>query len=81
MPIKAYRASTAFASAHVSANLGLWMVIAAVFTALMAFLTWTATGRSSAWGHGAAFGGMVLGILIMMKAQEGYVAPDAPDED
>jgi two-component sensor histidine kinase len=47
---------------------------------LVAFLlNWSAGGRgTSVWAHVGAAAGMLLGILIMMKAQEGHVPPDPP---
>ncbi len=48
------------------------------------YLNWSAPGReATVWGHVGAIAGMLVGILIMMKAEEGNVPPDegGPDED
>jgi hypothetical protein len=45
------------------------------------FLSWLVGGRTSAWDHVGSFAVMLLGILLMMKAQEGYVPPDDLNED
>jgi hypothetical protein len=80
MPMRAYRASTAYASAHVTANTWLWIGIFSAATALTGLLLYYA-GRGSRWGDVMAFCGMVLGILVMMKSQEGYVAPEMSDDE
>ena len=81
MPMRIVRFGWGRASGNVSANLGIWMVIAAVVTVVGTALNYVAAGRGSNWGHLAAIAGMFLGILVMMKAQEGHVPPDVPDED
>lgn len=88
MPLRTFRASKAayargsgHVGANISANLGIWMAVAAAVAAVGILLNWLAAGRGSHWGHLAAFAGMLLGILIMMKAQEGHVAPAGPDDD
>jgi hypothetical protein len=89
MPMRAYRASraaintsTGQASAHVSANKTLWMLIAAVVAAGAFFLNWNTPGRApSVWGDIGAVATMFLGILVMMKAQEGYVPPASDDDE
>jgi hypothetical protein len=75
MPMRAYRASTA----HVSGNLSLWIVIFAVITAILGLARWF-LGGGEHLGDLAALSGMVLGTLIMMKSQEGYVSPGMEDE-
>ena len=88
MPMRAYRASRdAFhssvgdAGAHVAGNLTLWMIGSAVFRAVAMLLLWQGVDRGGLLGHVAAIGGMLLGILVMTKAQEGHVAPDLPDRE
>jgi hypothetical protein len=74
MPIKTAKASMGYASAHVTSNLWLWIAIFAAITAVAAFLNRQAGGLSH-WGDLMAFGGCVLGILIILKSHEGYVEP------
>jgi nitrous oxidase accessory protein NosD len=89
MPMRAYRASrdavqtsAGGAGAHVAGNKLAWMAACAVVAVVATYLNWSAEGRGSIWGHVAAFAGMLLGILIMMKAEEGNAPPDpGPDED
>lgn len=76
MPMRAYRASTA----HVSNNLPLWIGISVAVTLAFAIGVWQVP-KSNVWGHLTALAGMFAGTLVMMKSQEGYVAPDVPDED
>jgi hypothetical protein len=80
MPMRAYRASTAYARAHVAANTWLWIGIFAFLTAITGFIRWR-VGQVSHWGDAMAVSGMVLGILVMVKSQEGYVPPEMPDDD
>jgi hypothetical protein len=80
MPMRAYRAGTAYAGAHAKANMGLWIAVSIVITVVLGFLNWQLP-QSNVWGHLFAIAGMVVGTLVMMKSQEGYVAPEMPDED
>ncbi len=82
MPMRLFRSGWGRASGNVSGNLGTWMVISAVVTVAATTMNYLASGRSgSNWGHLAAVAGMFLGILVMMKAQDGHVPPEVPDED
>jgi hypothetical protein len=78
----AVRTSTGHAGAHLAENKLAWMAACAVVAVVAFFLNWSAEGRgTTVWAHVGAIAGMLLGILIMMKAQEGHVPPDeAPDE-
>lgn len=80
MPMRAYRASTAYAAAHVTSNMWLWIGISTAVTAALAFGVWQ-DPKSNAWGHLTAIAGMVAGTLVMMQSQVGYVPPDVADED
>jgi hypothetical protein len=89
MPMRAYRASrdavrtsTGHAASHLVENKLAWMAVSAAVAAVAFYLNWNTPGREpSIWGHVGAIAGMLLGILIMMKAQEGHVPPDdGPDE-
>lgn len=80
MPMRAYRASrdaisnsAGQASAHVAGNKWVWIGLAIIVTALSFALNWAASGRSSHWGHLGALAGMFLGILVMLKAEEGNI--------
>ena len=77
----AYKASVGHAGRHVAGNLTLWMVGSAAVTAVAMLLLWLRVEGGGLVGHVAAAGGMLLGILVMMKAQEGHVAPDLPDAE
>lgn len=68
MPMRVYHASTAYAGAHIKANL--WLCTMALSAAMLA----TVALRQ---GTIAAFLGMAVGILVMMKGEEGYVRPEA----
>ena len=90
MPMRAYRASrdavrtsAGHAGAHVAGNKLVWIAVSAAVAVVAFLLNWSAGGRgTSVRAHVGAAAGMLLGILIMMKAQEGYVPPDdGPDED
>ena len=74
MPMRAYRASTA----HVANNLTLWMVITGIATAVLGGARYV-VGGGDHLGDLAALVGMVFGTLVMMKSQEGYVAPELDD--
>ncbi|MDN3567086.1 hypothetical protein ACFQY5_07810 [Paeniroseomonas aquatica] len=80
MPMRAYRASSAFAGRHIQDNMWLWIGLAAVATAALAVGVWQQP-RSNIWGHLVALTGMFAGTLVMMKSQEGFVAPVAEDDD
>jgi hypothetical protein len=73
MPIQTAKASMGYAKGHVTANLWLWIAIFAAITAVAALLRWNAA-QASTWGDIMAFAGMVLGILVIMKSQEGFVS-------
>jgi uncharacterized membrane protein HdeD (DUF308 family) len=70
MPMRAFRASTAYASAHVSANMWLWIIISAVVTAVLWVLTWK-NPLSDIWPHLVALCGMVCGTLLMIQGEVG----------
>lgn len=70
MPMRAYRASTAYVGAHVSANMWLWIIISAVVTAVLWVLTWK-NPLSDIWPHLLALCGMVCGTLLMIQGEVG----------
>jgi hypothetical protein len=84
MPMRAYRASRdAYKSSvghvgtqighvgtHIGSNLAVWMIVCAVVTLGSAYLTGHPVGMpTSTWGHITALAGMLLGILVMVKAE------------
>ena len=82
MPMRALRATQGYASAHIMDNLWLWIGICAAGTALAGMMLSYAADRGSRWGDVMAIFGALLGILVMIKSQEGYVSPyTLPDED
>ncbi len=80
MPMRAYRASTAFAGSHIQNNMWLWIGLAVVVTVAFSLGVWQQP-KTAIWGHLVALTGMFAGTLVMMKSQEGYVAPVAEDDD
>ena len=82
MPMRAYRASTAYAGAHVKNNLWLWV---GIFTALIVgawLLLWSnALGQAGRWGDLGTLFAMVLGVLIIMVSHQGYEAPAEIEDD
>jgi uncharacterized protein YqgC (DUF456 family) len=74
MPIQTAKASMGYAKGHVTANLSLWIAIVAAITAVAGFFVWQ-YGGASRWGDLMALGGIILGILIIMKSHEGYAEP------
>jgi hypothetical protein len=73
MPIQTAKASMGYAKGHITANLWLWIAVFAAITAIAALLRWNA-GNSGTWGDVMAFAGMVAGILVVFKSQEGFVS-------
>jgi hypothetical protein len=80
MPLQTIKASKGYATGHVRDNMWLWIGIFAVITAAAAFLRWNA-GHPGIWGDIMAFAGMVTGILVVVKSQQGFVSMHAPPED
>ncbi len=88
MPIRAYRASrtalqtsAGHAGAHLAENKLVWIAACAAVAVVATYLNWSAEGRGSIWGHVAAIAGVLLGILIMMKAEEDHVPPDEASDE
>ncbi|SDB06235.1 hypothetical protein [Belnapia rosea] len=80
MPMRAYRASTAYAGAHISANMWLWIAAFAAITAVMWVLNWMSP-NSGIWAHLVVLAAMIGGTLVMIQSQVGYVSPYAPKDD
>ena len=76
MPMRAYRASTAYAGGHVRDNLWLWIGIFAAITAVALWLNSMADRGGSVWGDVMAFSAMVLGVLVVFKDARNHAAPD-----
>ena len=80
MPMRLYRTSTAYAGAHVSANMWLWIIIFAITTAVLCALYWM-NPQSRIWANLLVLSGMFCGILVMVQSQVGYVSPYAVAND
>jgi hypothetical protein len=81
MPMRAIRASRAFAGAHVKANLRLWTGIFAGLSAAFFLLVYgNVLGLAGLWGDLLVLCAMVLGVLIIMISHEGYEAAEAADD-
>ena len=82
MPIRAFRASTSYAGAHVKANLRLWTgILAALSVALFLLLRIDMLGLAGLWADLLVLSAMILGILIIMISHEGYEAPEVADDN
>ena len=88
MPMRALRASRGYATAHIAENLWLWIGISAAGMLLTGLLMYyfergtSYTAGKSHWGDAMAFFAMVLGSLVMIKSQEGFVSTHVlPAED
>jgi hypothetical protein len=78
MPMRAFRASKAYAGAHIKDNLWLWAGISAALAAVSYLLLRSdALGAAGRWGDLMALSGMVCGILVIMISHEGYVPTEA----
>lgn len=80
MPVQAYRASAAYAGAHIAANRWLWIIASAVITAVLWVLNWR-DPQSGIWSHLVVLSAMVCSTLVMIQSQVGYVPPYAPKDD
>jgi glucan phosphoethanolaminetransferase (alkaline phosphatase superfamily) len=80
MPVRAYRASAAYAGAHISANTWLWIIAFAGITAVMWVLNWM-DPHSGIWSHLVVLSAMVCSTLVMIQSQVGFVSPYAPKDD
>ena len=78
--MRLYRATTAQAGAHISANLWLWIIISIVATAICCGL-YSMDPANGLWGHLLSLFGMLCGILVMMQSQVGFVSPLAVADD
>jgi hypothetical protein len=81
MPVQMIRASKGHVTSHIRDNMWLWIGIFAAATLVLGLLQLSA-GRRGMLGDLASFAGAVLGILVMVKSQEGFVSTHvATDED
>jgi len=77
MPMRAFRASKAYAGTHVKDNLRLWTgIFAALSVAFLLLLYSGALGLAGLWGDLLVLCAMVLGVLIIMISHEGYEAAE-----
>jgi hypothetical protein len=84
MPMRVLRATTAVAGGHITNNLWLSAAICIALAVVAALLMRVkALGMADPWGDAFAFFACVVGILVMLQSQIGYVSPHAPapDED
>ena len=79
MLLRAYRASTACIHGHATRNMWAWIIGTTLVTAILIAVNLALPGANG-WGHVAGMMGMVVGTLVMMKSQEGYVPPEPPPE-
>jgi hypothetical protein len=80
MPIQAIRASKGHATAHIKDNLWVW-VAAFAAAAMLAGLIQLNAERRNIWGDLASLAGIVTGLLVMVKSQEGFVSSHAAPND
>lgn len=80
MPMRLYRASTRYASAHIADNLWLWIAIFSVVTAALCAARY-AYGGGDHLGDLSALSGCVLGVLVMTKSQVGFVSDYVEQDD
>lgn len=80
MPVQAIKASRAHAAGHIRDNLWLWIGIFGAITIVTGLMRWS-VGHASIWGDMLAFSGMITGMLIIVKSQQGFVSLHAPPED
>ncbi len=80
MPMRAYRASTAYAGGHLSANMWLWTIVFAALTVVLGALYWMSPHLMIV-AHLLTLSGMVCGVLVMLQSQVGYVSPYAPKDE
>lgn len=82
MPMRALRATTNYASGHITANLWLSTIICVGLTvAALLLMRAEALGVTGPWGDAAAFFACVAGILVMLQSQVGYISPYATADD
>jgi hypothetical protein len=82
MPMRTLRATTAFAGGHISNNLWLSTAICVAIAVVAALLMRVkALGITGPWGDTFAFFACVVGILVMLQSQVGYVSTHAPAPD
>ena len=81
MPIRAFRASSSYAGAHVKANLRLWTGILVALSIAFFVLSYTnALSLAGIWSDLLVLCAMVVGVLIIMISHEGYEAPEIADD-
>ena len=79
MPMRALRATTAVAGGHITKNLWVSAAICAAIAVVSGLLMQAkAFGMVALWADAFAFFGCVVGILVMLQSQVGYVSPHTP---
>lgn len=81
MPMRALRASRAYAGAHVKANLRLWTgILAALSIVFLLLLNGDVLGMAGLWGDLLVLCALVLGVLIIMISHEGYEGAEKAED-
>lgn len=81
MAMRAFRASSSYAGAHVKANLRLWTGILAALSIAFFLLLYTNTlGLAGIWSDLLVLCAMIIGVLIIMISHEGYEPTEAVDD-
>ena len=81
MPMRAIRASSSYAGAHVKANLRLWTGILAALSVAFFLLAYTNTlGLAGIWSDLLVLCAMIIGVLIIMISHEGYEPTEVIDD-
>ncbi|MCO6417215.1 hypothetical protein JYK14_13725 [Siccirubricoccus sp. KC 17139] len=77
MPMRAYRATVGHVGVHVGRNIWKWVGVSAAATVIAGFV-YGKLGRSAGvFGDFAALSGCILGTLVMVRSQLGFV-PEHP---
>ena len=82
MPMRAFRASRAHVTGHMSENLWLWTGIAAAGAAVSGLLMYyfeignTHKDADSIWANAMVLFAMLLGSLLMIKGERSGAQPD-----
>ncbi|WP_149537103.1 hypothetical protein [Siccirubricoccus phaeus] len=83
MPMRAYRATVGYVGVHVGQNIWKWTGIFAAATVITGFVYGQLGRGAGILGDLAALFGCILGILVMVRSQVGFVPahPLLTDED
>jgi hypothetical protein len=79
MLLRAYRASTACIHGHAKKNMWPWIIGTTPVSVILLAMNLAAPGANG-WGHVVGMMGMVVGTLVMVKSQDGFVPAEPPPE-